>query len=659
MDDFKRYMNEAMKYSFWIVSGLVLLLASVIFYLTKSELDTAISSRKSTLETAFKNIQAVSSKTSTHPNEASHKEMSKRLDILKQDVAEAWKFQYERQKEFLTWPKDAFFQPKTYEIFDSLRPFEKVVPFPLPDKPAAPLDLVTVRDREVYRGYIAPEFPELSKRIGSSWKYSIDSLSATSGQGGFAPPMGTGGFAPPGLGGATGGTTASAGAANDSKDLVRWSESSQKELVSAILPWFSRQGQPPSIHEIYYAQEDIWVLRGLMDIIAQTNSEARENFQAVVREIEWIRTGSKVSRDAGALYASAAAAGGGGGLMGMGGMPGMGGGGPPAGYAGGGAGGGPPAGYGGAGGGKGGLVPAAVAQRVDPADGRYVDTNFKPLTGAQLRSAMNLATPNDAVIAVAKRIPVRLRLKVDESQIGRLITECGNGKMMLEVLQLRYNTDPAPAVGAAGGGGGGADMAGGSAKPSFGGAGGMGMMSEEGTSGTGGAAAAAGADESSTGEIPIEIFGLIYLFNPPLQDLTAVPNGAAQAPAANGAASPATGGNGAGAAAPANPNAAGGASPAGANPPAGAGAAPATPAAGTGTTPATPPGEANETTEPAAGTEGTPAGETPAGASDPAAGTGDGSTPTTPADGTGTTEPTGTAPGGGGTTEPASDQGGG
>ena len=37
-------------------------------------------------------------------------------------------------------------------------------------------------------------------------------------------------------------------------------------------------------------------------------------------------------------------------------------------------------------------------------------------------------------------------------------------------------------------------MAGGSAKPSFGGAGGMGMMSEEGTSGTGGAAAAAGAD---------------------------------------------------------------------------------------------------------------------------------------------------------------------
>lgn len=621
MEDFKRYLNEAKKYSFWIMSGLVLILSSAIFYLTKSELDSAIASRKSALDSAFKSIQSVSSKTSTHPNEASHKEMTKRLDILKQDVAEAWKFQYERQKEFLTWPKDAFFQPKTYEIFDSLRPFEKIVPFPLPDKPAAPLDLVTVRDREVYRGYIAPEFPELSKRIGSSWKYSIDSLATASGQGGFAPPLGSGGFAPPGFGGGS----ASAATASDSKDLVRWSEDSQKELVSAVLPWFSRQGQPPSIHEIYYAQEDIWVLRGLMDIIAQTNIEARENFQAVVREIEWIRTGSKVSRDAGALYGVGGAASGGGGLMGgMGGMPGMGGGGPPGGYAGGGSG-GPPAGYGGAGGGKGGLAPAAVAQRVDPADGRYVDTNFKPLTGAQLRSAMNLATANDAVIAVAKRIPVRLRLKVDEARLGRLITECGNGKMMLEVLQVRYNTDAAPAVGAGAGGGGGGDSFGGGSRPSFGGAGlgsGTGMMSDEGAPGLGGAAASS-AGEASSGEIPIEIFGLIYLFNPPLQDLAAGAKVAGQASSADGAAT-------AGAVSSAN-NQAGNAA---GNPPAG-----------------DKPPMASEGS-------GSPAIDATTSGADPTSGSSAGPTPNAPSDGEGAagavgdTEPAGTAPAEGETEEP-------
>ena len=56
------------------------------------------------------------------------------------------------------------------------------------------------------------------------------------------------------------------------------------------MPWYARTA-PPTIHEIYYTQEDIWILRGLMDILANTNSEAKENFQAVVREIEWIRWG--------------------------------------------------------------------------------------------------------------------------------------------------------------------------------------------------------------------------------------------------------------------------------------------------------------------------------------------------------------------------------
>lgn len=541
MEDLKRYLNEAAKHSFWIISGLILLLASIVFYLTKSSLDQAITTRIGSLESSFSKINQVKSKVSTHPNDASHKEMEKRLDGLKRDVEQAWTFQYERQKEFLTWPKEAFSQAKTHEIFDSLRPFEKRVPFPLPEKAPEPLGQITLNDRDVYRKYIAPEFEKLSGRIGSSWKFKLDSAAMNPAAGGFSPPMGTGSFAPPGMGG----TTAGAALAGDLRDLVRWSEASQKELATAVLPWFG-QPKPPTIHEIYYAQEDIWLLRGIMDIIAQTNIEAKENFQAVVKEIEWIRMGSKASRDAGALYATQAAAGGG--SM----MPGMGGGGPPGGYSGGGSG-GPPAGYGagGPGGGKGGDLGAArAAVRVDPADGRYVDMNFKPLTGAQLRAAMNLQSANDAVNAVAKRIPIRLRLKVDETQIGRLITECGNGKMMLEVLQVRYNTDPAPAV-AAGGGGGGGLMEGG-AKPSFGGAGGMGMMSEEGTSGGGGGGllgAAAAVDDK--GEVAIEIFGLIYLFNPP----ASLSQTNASAPGASPAAAQAASGTVAAPAAGATPSA--------------------------------------------------------------------------------------------------------
>jgi hypothetical protein len=514
MEDLKKNLAILAKHSFWILSGLVLLLSTVFFYLTRSSLDESIESRKSALKSTFGSIQTVESKVATHPNEHSHKEMERRLEGLKQDVDKAWDFQYSRQKEFLTWPTEAFFQAKTHEIFDGLRPFESVVPFPLPDKPTPPIDQITRNDRSVYKNYIAPEFPALARRIGSTWKYKIESMSTSPGQGfgppggpgGFGPPGGTsGGFAPPGFGGGS----STANAPQDTRDLVRWSEASQKALASAVLPWFERT-EPPNIHEIYYAQEDIWILRGLMDIIAQTNAGANENFQAIVKEIEWIRTGPRASRDAGTLYKSAAPSAGG--MGGMGGM--FGGGGPPSGYAGGG-GGGPPAGYGtgpgkGSGGG-GGMTRAAV--QVDPADGRYVGADLKPLTGAQLRTAMKERSKD----AVAKRVQVRMRLKVDE-RFGKLITECGNGKMMLEVLQVRYNTDPAPELAL----GGGPARSGGDGETS-GPPGGAANM------GTGGGTASLGDGEGGTGpgfgmsplsgttsagEVSLEIYGLIYLFNP-------------------------------------------------------------------------------------------------------------------------------------------------
>ncbi|MFM8571489.1 MAG: hypothetical protein ACKOAU_07825 [Pirellula sp.] len=517
MDDLKRYLKEVAKYSFWIVAGLALLLSSIIFYLTSTSMYTSINQRISTINGVFSKINEVGGKTATHPNEQSHSQMEKRLEGLVSDVDQAWQFQYERQKEFLTWPKNAFQQDQVHQIFDSLRPFEKTVAFPLPEPVPAPLNQITVRDRTVYKDYIEPEFPALAKRIGSTWKFVLDQKAMNPGAGGFEPPGG-GAFSPPG-GGFNPGTP---GKLDDSKDLVRWSEASQKELISTAMPWYART-VPPTIHEIYYTQEDIWILRGLMDILANTNAEAKENFQAVVREIEWIRWGSKASREAGTLSGS-----GGGGMGGM--MGGMMGGGPPADYAGGG-GGGPPAGYGMGGKGGGSMVPAGAMKAKDPAEGRYVDTSFKPLTGTQLRGAMNLQNANDAVIAIAKRIPVRMRLKIDESQLGRLLTECGNGKMMLEVLQVRYNTEAtssggAAGMGAAGGFGGGGSDDGPQGGLGAAGAGGSGANlrgdGEEPESGEGGAAppgmgsmGGGAANRSTNGEVPIEVFGLIYLFNPP------------------------------------------------------------------------------------------------------------------------------------------------
>jgi len=165
----------------------------------------------------------------------------------------------------------------------------------------------------------------------------------------------------------------------------------------------------------------------------------------------------------------------------------------------------------------------------DPADNRYIsfaaESLFQPRKGAELRESIkNVPTASNAIDAVAKRVSIQMRLKVDPANLSRLITECGNAGnkgLLMEVYQVRVGTDAAPATGA-GGGGGGSGFGGGSKGAmgsSMGGSSSAGMMSGgfEGEGGSsGGAAGGAGpaASEDSAAEITIEIFGLIYLYNP-------------------------------------------------------------------------------------------------------------------------------------------------
>jgi hypothetical protein len=65
MEDLKKNLAILAKHSFWILSGLVLLLSTVFFYLTRSSLDESIESRKSALKSTFGSIQTVESKVGT------------------------------------------------------------------------------------------------------------------------------------------------------------------------------------------------------------------------------------------------------------------------------------------------------------------------------------------------------------------------------------------------------------------------------------------------------------------------------------------------------------------------------------------------------------------------------------------------------------------
>ncbi len=249
--------------------------------------------------------------------------------------------------------------------------------------------------------------PDLAKRIGAKWSASSAAADAPINQ-------------------------------NDAP-IVEWPAASQQELVSAICYW-DKSGEAPSTLQVCYAQEDLWILEGILRIIETTNQGARANFQAAIKEIEFIRFGSRALEQAGDISSLSgqkgsfgAKSGSPGGMGGSGGPPNLG---------------DERSGMGGMGGmgGGGGNKMGDKAPETDPAGNRYVDDKFVPMDGAKVRSAMSNLTVADAPMFVAKRVPVRLRFKrMDQRRLNEFLAACGSAELVLEVRQVRLNTTAASA----------------------------------------------------------------------------------------------------------------------------------------------------------------------------------------------------------------------
>jgi hypothetical protein len=200
---------------------------------------------------------------------------------------------------------------------------------------------------------------------------------------------------------------------------------------------------------------------------------------------------------------------------------------------------------------------------LDPANFRYVDNEYKPLPAERVREAMSSGSPEDAFLVVAKRMPIRMRLLVDQRKLHRLLAEFGNSPLPVEIRQVRVNREAGLTSSGGGydmaysGGGdtmyesGGSDMygmpgmeGGGYGSGGYGsggyGSGGYGSggygSGESGTSdygsgyeeggeygmpgfgydtGYGGAGPRRGEVSSTTTyDLPVEVYGIIYIYNP-------------------------------------------------------------------------------------------------------------------------------------------------
>ena len=486
MDQLRTFLAAAQRHSFWVMCVVILLLSIGSWWYSTGQLVETREAQKTKIKGVMTGLSNLRQNNPLHPNDATNQGMDALINAYIQEVAEGWERQYERQSEVLVWSDK--FGDDFKAVVNELRPIEKLTyPTPIQDE-------IPVSYRRLYRNFVEEELPALTEIIGTEWTAS-SAAAGTAGTGGMGEGMNY--SAPPMMqeGGYPGSGPGNVPIVDP--NIVAWPQARQQELFNAHFSFAARVDAPTTL-EVLYAQEDIWVLNSLMTIIASTNEGAEARHDAAIKQIDFIRMGKNALGFVGQVTpvgTPKAAAG----MPGTGTetMPGSPGAMPTA-----------PGGYP-----EGSGTGMGTGLTGDPAEGRYVDSQFQPLPAAKLREALASTNPQDALLAVAKRMPVRMRFIMDQRKLNRLLTECGNSKLPLEVRQVRVNR---PEGQSSSGG-----MAG------YGGSGGYGEsgpaammpmnqgMSEYGIPGAGGGARNLISDASiDNNAIPVEIYGMVYIYNP-------------------------------------------------------------------------------------------------------------------------------------------------
>lgn len=520
-------MNNTMemikKHNFWILCGVMMIASLVTWMLATGALDKEFATRATEIDSKLIAAETIAN-TVDHPNAKYQAGMDVLLAEYRLDIKQAWQEKWNKQQQDLVWPKELNVQGSSFT--DQINAL-------LLGRPIEALDEKRTLGkyyRERYRDYIKEELPKLAGIIGSKWTakkasggggsdYGFDTESC----GGYGDCGGeSGGYGDPGVGNPL--------IPKEKPPLVQWDTANQSQILGSF-DWSSSANQTPTTKELLYAQEDLWVLNALMKIIAKTNGNIEEPHQAAIKQIKSIQFGRDVARINSkvmtALGASSTPGGygdeygddgcesagydegcGSDGCGGCGGYD-MGEGGGCGGY------------DMGEGGEEGGYGTATTS--TDPANYRYVDKDYKKLSAADLKTDMTAPSADKYYLAVAKRLPVRLNLIIDERKLDKLLIECSNSDLMVEVRQVRVNTSATSGGSLGGYGGGGGDYGG-----DCGGYGGGGCDSYGDDSGGygggecgvyGGGGTSQKVVDDTHFDVPVEVYGIIYIYNPVNREL--------------------------------------------------------------------------------------------------------------------------------------------
>ncbi len=449
MDKLLPAIDWLKKNSFWVgCSILSLAMIGTWFWTTMQiaeQTEKNASDVKSQIQAAD-NIMKVSAEegAAAHPNSSTEAGMKAELNEALEEIVAAWELRYNAQKQFLKWPVDVIGDDKFVSVFSQFEPAEK-----FPDNFDKGLGLE--RYLELYRITIPKQMVKICKELGTNWQYDPDKITddaASTARSGFDDDEdegdeedtgmgsrgglgGMGGGMRGGLGGSPGSGSTVTNAAEDlNKYAVIWNAENQAMWNRKLTDFMGKDNHTLSVPaptplQVYSLQQDLWLLEAMFRVIKSVNGTANANDLASIKEIDHIAFGREARTQLGELTPFDPR------LAGIDlvvegsdmGEPGD-------------------------------MSEEDAGDEDDettddgfntlsfkPYHGRYVNPNFEPLHADTVRDVLrSTEMPEDNLeLIVAKRVPFRIALKMDERKIPEFLAACANSPFSFEINQIRLN----------------------------------------------------------------------------------------------------------------------------------------------------------------------------------------------------------------------------
>ncbi|HEV7223455.1 MAG TPA: hypothetical protein VGN42_12185, partial [Pirellulales bacterium] len=248
MDQAKVALAVIKKYHFWILSAVVLLTGSAVWFMASDKLAKAFEADKSKIETATKALDPYNAE--NPPNALFKEKVDKLHEGVKLDVVEVWKELYEQQVRLFVWPD------LIAADIAKLQPGE-----PIPQ-----------RLRDFYNNNI----------VRDEWKRVLAEVDLRRPVGG-EPELGAaaqGGMAEMGMGAGMGNQFGAD--AQDLEGLVVWDRAARQAIIDRYY-----SDKAPSDLKVRLTQEDLWVFeQSLVAVVQLVNKGARDPAAATIKKIE-------------------------------------------------------------------------------------------------------------------------------------------------------------------------------------------------------------------------------------------------------------------------------------------------------------------------------------------------------------------------------------